>query len=271
MNSTPWSFLRKPSNCVFPAKALTLVIPVKALTLVIPAKAGIRLLALPASSEFVVRFRPPRRRTSPFLLRAQEKVTKEKGNPRSRFLGLLPKKSVSRGRGFRRYVRVPAKTDAHPARPPSGLIVPASPRPRGPKSGTRRARQKQRAASFGPSLLIHPPVDRGGGPEDQPRQRARAGCARGFRRYMDVPSESPAGPTRTRRSRARSPGRLSLVTFFGEAKKVTRSPPRRTKSCDTETSCEKSRDAGFPLGRRPVCPESVERRERRAPQMTKPT
>ena len=55
----------------------------------------------------------------------------------------MSQKSVRWGRGFRQHIRVLAKTDAHPARPPSGLVVPTSPRLRGPKSGARRARQKQ--------------------------------------------------------------------------------------------------------------------------------
>jgi hypothetical protein len=71
-------------------------------------------------------------------------------------------------------------------------------------------------------------------------QRARAGGARVFRRYMDVPSENPAGVLRTRRSRARSPGALLFGYFLlGTQEKVTRPPPRRTKLREHLASCEK--------------------------------
>ena len=70
-------------------------------------------------------------------------------------------------------------------------------------------------------------------------QRARAGGARVFRRYMDVPSENPVGLPRTRRSRARSPGRLSLAYFsLATQREVGRPPLRRTKLCDRFASCE---------------------------------
>ena len=43
-------------------------------------------------------------RPSHFLLRAQEKVTKEKGTPRGRLAGVLPAKCVKGGRGFRQHI-----------------------------------------------------------------------------------------------------------------------------------------------------------------------
>ena len=55
----------------------------------------------------------------------------------------MSQKCVRWGRGFRQHIRVLTKTRGLPARAPSGLIVPTSPRLRGPKSGARRARQKQ--------------------------------------------------------------------------------------------------------------------------------
>ena len=46
---------------------------------------------------------------------AKEKVTKEKGHPAWRLLGILPNKSVSRGRAFRQHIRVLAKRNRPPA------------------------------------------------------------------------------------------------------------------------------------------------------------
>jgi hypothetical protein len=115
-------------------------------------KSSVWFLALLVQCELFARFRPPRRRPSYFLLRAQEKVTKEKGTPRSRLPGILPSRYVSRGRVFRQHVPVLTENARASCPRPFGLIVPASPHPRGPKSGARRARQTQRAASCGPWL-----------------------------------------------------------------------------------------------------------------------
>ncbi len=49
------------------------------------------------------------RRASHFSLRGQRKVTQREATPLGAFRASLPGKSVSRGRAFRRYIRVPAK------------------------------------------------------------------------------------------------------------------------------------------------------------------
>ena len=64
-------------------------------------------------------------------------------------------------------------------------------------------------------------------------QRSPAGCRRVCGLYMDVLPTNPGACSRS--ARAWMPahrvleGALSLVTFFGQAKKVTRPPGRRTK------------------------------------------
>ena len=116
----------------------------------------------------------------------------------------------------------PART--RPSMASNMRAFPPSPAPRlGAIDGTQGRRSE--------ALALDPPSRRSrqqsGG---SAAQRARAGSARVFRRYMDVPSENPAGVLRTRRSRARSPGALLFGYFLlGTQEKVTRPPPRRTK------------------------------------------
>ena len=50
---------------------------------------------------------------------AKEKVTKEKGHPAWRLPGILPGKSVSRGRAFRQHIHVLAKRHRHRATAPA--------------------------------------------------------------------------------------------------------------------------------------------------------
>jgi hypothetical protein len=79
-----------------------------------------------------------------FSLRRQRESNQRERRPRRRaFWTSVSKKCVRWGRGFRQHIRVLTKTRGHPARAPAGLVVPTSPRLRGPKSGARRARQKQ--------------------------------------------------------------------------------------------------------------------------------
>ena len=55
------------------------------------------------------------RRASYFLFAwPKRKITKEKGHPAWRLPGILPGKSVSRGRAFRQHIRVLAKRSRHP-------------------------------------------------------------------------------------------------------------------------------------------------------------
>jgi len=86
-------------------------------------------------------------RPSHFLLRAQEKVTKEKGTPRGRLAGVLPAKCVKGGRGF---------STAHPWADekqadlrvgfPAGFSAHPSPPPRGPDEQARILRGHRRFA-----------------------------------------------------------------------------------------------------------------------------
>src|SRR5690348_7878641 len=55
----------------------------------------------------------------------KRKITKEKGHPAWRLPGILPGKSVSRGRAFRQHIHVLAKRHRHPCRCPlRGLSSP---------------------------------------------------------------------------------------------------------------------------------------------------
>ena|SRR5690348_15426621 len=55
----------------------------------------------------------------------KRKITKEKGHPAWRLPGILPVKSVSRGRAFRQHIHVLAKRHRHPCRCPlRGLSSP---------------------------------------------------------------------------------------------------------------------------------------------------
>ena len=76
------------------------------------------------------------------------------------------------------------------------------------------------------------PPGRGEQVEEKP-EGSRAGCARVCRQYRDVLPANPGACSRSRRAWMPDDrdleGALSLVTFFGQAKKVTRPPGRRTK------------------------------------------
>ena len=167
-------------------------------------------------------FRPPRRRPSYFSLRAQREVTKRKGTRlRRRTSSGALRCSPDSGR----------RELAHPCARTCAPFPRARLRCSAPETGGR-ARSSHAVA------LDLCPVDRGGGPKDQ-CAASRAGSARVSRRYMDVPSRNPAGPTGTRRSRARSPGRLLFGYFLlATQEKVARAPPRRTKPREEFTSGE---------------------------------
>ena len=76
------------------------------------------------------------------------------------------------------------------------------------------------------------PPGRGEQVEEKP-EGSRAGCARVRRLYMDVLPTNPGACSRSQRAGMPADrvleGALSLVTFFGQAKKVTRPPGWRTK------------------------------------------
>ena len=63
---------------------------------------------------------------------AKEKVTKEKGHPAWRLPGIVPGKSVSRGRAFRQHIPVLAKRNRHRADSPCGAYRPRLTAAQGP-------------------------------------------------------------------------------------------------------------------------------------------
>ena len=137
----------------------------------------------------------------------------------------MPSRIVSRGRGFRRYVRVPAKTRALPARAPAGLIVPASLASEGPRVERRASCAQKRGSASLFALGSRGPVWSGGGPQDQPRQRARAWMRASSAKAQGRASPNPAGPPRTRRRRARSSGCPSLwLLSLGQARESDSAP-----------------------------------------------
>jgi hypothetical protein len=69
------------------------------------------------------RFRRPQRAPTHLSLLVQSKVGQRKDTPRTRPPRILRSGSVRRGRGFRRYVHVPAKTRALPAIAPALLYL----------------------------------------------------------------------------------------------------------------------------------------------------
>ena len=98
--------------------------------------------------------------------------------------------------------------------------------------GTQDQEQKLLRQGLPRFALPGSPPGRGEQAEEKP-EGARAGCARVRRLYRDVLPTNPGACSRS--ARAWMPahrdleGALSLVTFFGQAKKVTRPPGRRTK------------------------------------------
>jgi hypothetical protein len=158
--------------------------------------------------------------------------------------------SVSRRRRSRRFAAVgwglaaghPALSPnaRHPWRAPRAVHAAVSSRPSPLHRGAQRAKSRTSLRSFlkllrqGLPRFAFPgsPPGRGEQVEEKP-EGSRAGCARVCRQHRDVLSANPGACSRSRR--AGMPvdrvleGALSLVTFFGQAKKVTRPPGRRAK------------------------------------------
>jgi len=81
---------------------------------------------------------------------AKEKVTKEKGHPAWRLPGILPGKSVSRGRAFRQHIHVLAKRHRHPADAPFGACRPRLTAAQGSREERRAIVARTRCAAAAP-------------------------------------------------------------------------------------------------------------------------
>ena len=155
------------------------------------------------------------RRPSHFLSLAREKVTQERGTPLGAFRPSMGEKSVSRGRAFRRHIRVPAKRHRPPvdarfaacrprltaaqgtrqSREPSRLALGAQP-PGGCKSKAKdnsvrliwlfeECAQDARCSTRGPCAAVR---------HGRPARRGIGTMPIPFRRHMDVPSKSQPMP-----------------------------------------------------------------------------
>jgi len=196
-------------------------------------------------------FRRPYGPASHFLLLAQEKVTKEKGTPRTRLAGILPSRCASRRRGFSTalccfascYTAKPGLR--HPWLRRSAGRSSASPFPPRPCAGEKHARvvraslraiRRRLAACEGPhgaaivaaeakagtcealALAARRAADRG--PYGAAAvgwispQGGRARRAPVCRRSKEGPSANPTRPTRTRRAGGPQ-GAPSGCPFFG--------------------------------------------------------
>jgi hypothetical protein len=107
-------------------------------------------------------------------------------------------------------VALPRASMPSPARAPSGLIVPASLASEGPHGRARASCAQKRGFR---SWLSWGPVWSGGGPEEQPRQRARAGMRASSAKAQGCASPNPGGPTQTRAAGRVARGVLSLGYF----------------------------------------------------------
>ena len=149
------------------------------------------------------------------------------------------------------------QTRAHPARDPSGFSSTCSPRPGG-DPGKSRARQSlpQKLGNERSDVLLFavgPSVKRrrSDGKGRVPRTR----CGPGRPAFGDRAGALPPNPADRSEPAAARPARnrgcISLVTFFVQAKKVTRPPGRRTKSDRDERpaarSAERQSQNGFRL------------------------
>ena len=175
-------------------------------------RAGIRVSAFFARRGLLARVSSASAAAELLLFSCPKRSNQEKGHP-----ALAPD-----------FVRCPVLlASLGPARTRPSLASDTRAFPPSPAAllGAKDGRESQELACAG----LLGPVDRGGGPEDQ-CAASRAGSARVFRRDTDVPSENPVGLPRTRRSRARSPGRLSLAYFSSATQReVGRRPLRPTK------------------------------------------
>jgi hypothetical protein len=164
-------------------------------------------------------------------LLAQKKVTQEKGTLEDAVSGHPCPLTPRAGSGVRRqYVHV-LSTNSPPSwrRSLRDFSSTCSPRPGG-------TREKQSAAVPAAEALLLLALDPG--PSVQRRRsagqgrvpRTRGGPGRpAFGDRAGALPPNPGRPQRTGRRPARNRGCISLVTFFVQAKKVTRPPGRRTK------------------------------------------
>jgi len=223
--------------------------------------------AVPCRSSAFTRLR----RASHFLLRGQEKVTKEKATPMPRSPGILPSDFASGLRGLlTAHPCAGSKLGAIPRAHPAGLSAPARrdigapfsahpARPKQEQQQGQRQRQRQRRREMLLLLWLERafgasgPLTRGAGAKEKP-EGWPAGCGPVRRQSMDGLSANPVAPVRTPCARsalgARVRGGLSFGYFsLATQRKVTRSPQASESTGSTrrrETQPTKEKETPTP-------------------------